>query len=60
MSAENENKKGCTTITILFSILVIGLIVRLFVDTEGLFQDIMGVFIGILVIFTFVQISRRI
>jgi len=50
MSSKNEEKNGCTTIVILFSILILGLIVRLFMDTEGLLKDLWWGFLSIIVI----------
>ena len=55
MSSKNEEKSGFSSIVILFSILILGLIVRLFIDTEGLLKDLWWGFLGIIII---VIISR--
>lgn len=59
MSEKNDNKKGCSTMAILVSILLIGLIARFFMDKEGLFKDLWFGLLGILVIIIGLWIGKN-
>lgn len=59
MAEKDENNKGCTTMIVLVSILVIGLIFRFIYDTENLLKNMRGWFLGIVIIFIVVWVSNN-
>lgn len=59
MTDKNEDNKGCTSMIVLVSILVIGLIVRFFIDTENLLKDMWGGFLGIVIIFIVIWVANN-
>ncbi len=58
MTDKNDNKKGCSTMTILVSIGIVGLIARFFIDKEDLFKDIWFGLLSIVIIIIVIWIVK--
>lgn len=59
MTKKQNDDKGYLIIFIIVSVLLIGLILRILIDTENFLKDIWFSFLGMVIIFIIAWISRN-